>query len=70
MGHFVFLSLLQIWFQNRRAKWRRSFREARLQLVQTDIEVEGHLRAERDALTQRLASLRLQLGAEEDVERR
>uniref|UniRef100_A0A3Q3WSJ1 Homeobox domain-containing protein n=1 Tax=Mola mola TaxID=94237 RepID=A0A3Q3WSJ1_MOLML len=43
---------IQIWFQNRRAKLRRSLRETRLQMVQTavaDIEVRqkvvGHLRA-------------------------
>ncbi|KAF7207712.1 homeobox expressed in ES cells 1-like [Nothobranchius furzeri] len=42
---------VQIWFQNRRAKLRRSLRETRLQLVQTAVtdlwvqpEVIGHLR--------------------------
>ncbi|XP_049893547.1 homeobox expressed in ES cells 1 [Epinephelus moara] len=68
---------IQIWFQNRRAKLRRSLRETRLQLVQTAVadlgvkhEVIGHLKAERDAggdleLAQRLAS-RLQLEVEEE----
>ncbi|XP_069568810.1 homeobox expressed in ES cells 1-like [Brachyistius frenatus] len=48
---------IQIWFQNRRAKLRRSLRETRLQLVQTAVadlgvrrEVEGQLKVERDGL--------------------
>ncbi|XP_040890322.1 homeobox expressed in ES cells 1-like [Toxotes jaculatrix] len=65
---------IQIWFQNRRAKLRRSFRETRLQLVQTAVadlgvrqlkptgEVQGDME-----LAQRLAS-RLQLQVEEDEE--
>ncbi|XP_013879882.1 homeobox expressed in ES cells 1 [Austrofundulus limnaeus] len=44
---------IQIWFQNRRAKLRRSLRETRLQLVQTDLraraEVEGHLKVKQEA---------------------
>ena len=63
------LSLSQIWFQNRRAKLRRSLRETRLQLVQTAVaelgvrhEVTGQPKA------QRLAS-RLQLEVEEEEER-
>ncbi|XP_042366933.1 homeobox expressed in ES cells 1-like [Plectropomus leopardus] len=70
---------IQIWFQNRRAKLRRSLRETRLQLVQTAVadlgvrhEVIGHLKAGRDAggdlqLAQRLAS-HLQLEVEEEEE--
>nr|XP_029136886.1 LOW QUALITY PROTEIN: homeobox expressed in ES cells 1-like [Labrus bergylta] len=65
---------IQIWFQNRRAKLRRSFRESRLQLVQTAVadlqvghDITGQLkkdeRAEHD-----LAS-RLQLVVEEEKER-
>lgn len=59
------LSLSQIWFQNRRAKLRRSLRETRLQLVQTAVadlgvghEVIGHLkvrlgrRGDRELLSQ------------------
>ncbi|XP_037831411.1 homeobox expressed in ES cells 1-like [Kryptolebias marmoratus] len=42
---------IQIWFQNRRAKVRRSLRETRLQLVQADLsaraEVVGHLKVDR-----------------------
>ncbi|KAI3369701.1 hypothetical protein L3Q82_024544 [Scortum barcoo] len=70
---------IQIWFQNRRAKLRRSLRETRLQLVQTAVadlgvrqEVIGQLRAERDVrggldLARRLAS-HLQLEMEEEEE--
>ncbi|KAM7421924.1 hypothetical protein PAMA_010145 [Pampus argenteus] len=70
---------IQIWFQNRRAKLRRSLRETRLRLVQTAVadlgvkdEVIGHLKAERDVrgdleFAQRLAS-RLQLAVEEEEE--
>ncbi|XP_071403550.1 homeobox expressed in ES cells 1 [Centroberyx affinis] len=46
---------IQIWFQNRRAKLKRSHREARLQLVQTAMadlrvkhEVRGQLKAEQE----------------------
>ncbi|XP_044065882.1 homeobox expressed in ES cells 1-like [Siniperca chuatsi] len=46
---------IQIWFQNRRAKLRRSLRETRLQLVQTAVadlgvrhEVIGQLKAKRN----------------------
>ncbi|XP_030277253.1 homeobox expressed in ES cells 1 [Sparus aurata] len=60
---------IQIWFQNRRAKLRRSLRETRLQLVQTAVadlgvrhEVTGQPKA------QRLAS-RLQQEVEEEEER-
>ncbi|XP_059186234.1 homeobox expressed in ES cells 1 [Centropristis striata] len=72
---------IQIWFQNRRAKLRRSLRETRLQLVQTAVadlgvrqEVIGHLKANQDAggdlqLAQRIAS-RLQLEEEEEEERK
>lgn len=75
----ISLSLSQIWFQNRRAKLRRSLRETRLQLVQTAVadlgvrqEVIGQLKAKRDVqggldLAQRLAS-RLQLEMEEEEE--
>ncbi|KAM7401612.1 hypothetical protein PAMP_016914 [Pampus punctatissimus] len=68
---------IQIWFQNRRAKLRRSLRETQLRLVQTAVadlrvkdEVIGHLKAERDVrgdleFTQRLTS-RLQLAVEEE----
>ncbi|XP_036955939.1 homeobox expressed in ES cells 1 [Acanthopagrus latus] len=71
---------IQIWFQNRRAKLRRSLRETRLQLVQTAVadlgvrrEVTGQPEARRDVrggveLAQRLAS-RLQLEVEEEEER-
>ncbi|XP_074508445.1 homeobox expressed in ES cells 1 [Sebastes fasciatus] len=66
---------IQIWFQNRRAKLRRSLRETRLQLVQTavaDLGVRGQLKVESDArgdleLAQRLAS-RLQFEVEEEEE--
>ncbi|XP_076604045.1 homeobox expressed in ES cells 1 [Chaetodon auriga] len=70
---------IQIWFQNRRAKLRRSLRETRLQLVQTAVadlgvrrEVIGEQEAEQDVrghleLAQRLAS-RLQLDVEEEEE--
>ncbi|XP_029288207.1 homeobox protein ANF-1-like [Cottoperca gobio] len=66
---------IQIWFQNRRAKLRRSLRETRLQLVQTavaDLGVIGQLKAERDvrgdlALARRLVS-RLQLEVQEEEE--
>ncbi|XP_047195257.1 homeobox expressed in ES cells 1 [Hippoglossus stenolepis] len=60
---------IQIWFQNRRAKMRRSLRETRLRLVQTAVadlgvrhQVEGQLKVKRDVgegdleLAQRLAS--------------
>ncbi|XP_062270463.1 homeobox expressed in ES cells 1-like [Scomber scombrus] len=68
---------IQIWFQNRRAKLRRSMRETRLRLVQTAVadlgvkeEVIGQLKAKRDVqseleFAQRLAS-RLQLEVEEE----
>ncbi|XP_029907253.1 homeobox expressed in ES cells 1 [Myripristis murdjan] len=46
---------IQIWFQNRRAKLKRSHRETRLQLVQSAMadlglkhEVVGHLKAEQE----------------------
>ncbi|XP_045898360.1 homeobox expressed in ES cells 1, partial [Micropterus dolomieu] len=62
---------IQIWFQNRRAKLRRSLRETRLQLVQTAVadlgvrhEVIGQLKQD-DA--QQLAS-HLQLEVEEGEE--
>ncbi|XP_039655071.1 homeobox expressed in ES cells 1 [Perca fluviatilis] len=66
---------IQIWFQNRRAKLRRSLRESRLQLVQTavaDLGVIGQLKAEGGVrgdleLARRLAS-RLQLEVEEEEE--
>ncbi|XP_070849850.1 homeobox expressed in ES cells 1-like [Chaetodon trifascialis] len=70
---------IQIWFQNRRAKLRRSLRETRLQLVQTAVadlgvrrEVVGEQEAEQDVrghleLAQRLASC-LQLEVEEEEE--
>ncbi|KAK2915494.1 hypothetical protein Q8A73_006088 [Channa argus] len=59
---------IQIWFQNRRAKLRRSLRETRLRLVQTAVaelkvtqDVNGQLKARQDVrcdleLTQQLAS--------------
>ncbi|XP_071329167.1 homeobox expressed in ES cells 1-like isoform X2 [Trachinotus anak] len=68
---------IQIWFQNRRAKLRRSLRETRLRLVQTAVsdlgvrhQVIGQLQARQDVrgdleLAQRLAS-RLQLQVEEE----
>ncbi|XP_053300081.1 homeobox expressed in ES cells 1 [Pleuronectes platessa] len=47
---------IQIWFQNRRAKMRRSLRETRLRLVQTAVadlevshQVEGQLKVKCDA---------------------
>ncbi|XP_019961353.1 homeobox expressed in ES cells 1-like [Paralichthys olivaceus] len=68
---------IQIWFQNRRAKMRRSLRETRLQLVQTAVadlgvrhQVVGQLKVKRDVgegdldLSQQLAS-RLQLQVDE-----
>ncbi|XP_044206035.1 homeobox expressed in ES cells 1-like [Thunnus albacares] len=70
---------IQIWFQNRRAKLRRSLRETRLRLVQTAVadlrvkhEVRGQLKAKRDMqgeleFAQRLAS-HLQLEVEEEEE--
>ncbi|XP_034726300.1 homeobox expressed in ES cells 1-like [Etheostoma cragini] len=65
---------IQIWFQNRRAKLRRSLRETRLQLVQTAVAdgVIGQLKAEGGGrggleLAQRLAS-RMQLEVEEEEE--
>ncbi|XP_041817931.1 homeobox expressed in ES cells 1-like [Chelmon rostratus] len=70
---------IQIWFQNRRAKLRRSLRETRLQLVQTAVadlgvgyDVTGKQEAEQDARgdrerTQRLAP-RLQFEMEEEEE--
>ncbi|XP_053171578.1 homeobox expressed in ES cells 1 [Scomber japonicus] len=70
---------IQIWFQNRRAKLRRSLRETRLRLVQTAVadlgvkdEVIGQLKANRDVqseleFAQRLASrLQLEVDEEED----
>ncbi|XP_056294175.1 homeobox expressed in ES cells 1-like isoform X2 [Pseudoliparis swirei] len=42
---------IQIWFQNRRAKLRRSLRESRLHLVQTavaDLGVRGRVKAEEE----------------------
>ncbi|MED6291500.1 hypothetical protein CHARACLAT_024333 [Characodon lateralis] len=64
---------IQIWFQNRRAKLRRSLRETRLQLVQTaamDLkirpEVVDHLRLEKEVPSHHLPSP-LQFEAE-DVE--
>ncbi|KAM9361344.1 homeobox expressed in ES cells 1 [Symphorus nematophorus] len=60
---------IQIWFQNRRAKLRRSLRETRLQLVQTavaDLGVRHEARGDLE-LDQRLAS-RLQLEVEEEEE--
>lgn len=71
--------LSQIWFQNRRAKLRRSLRETRLQLVQTAVadsgvrhEVIGQLKAKREVrggldLAEWLAS-RLHLEMEEEEE--
>uniref|UniRef100_UPI0037E7E741 homeobox expressed in ES cells 1 n=1 Tax=Semicossyphus pulcher TaxID=241346 RepID=UPI0037E7E741 len=71
---------IQIWFQNRRAKLRRSLRESRLRLVQNAVvdfgvghEVIGQLKANQDMrgdldLTQRHVS-RLQLEDEEERER-
>ncbi|AWP02261.1 homeobox protein (XANF-2) [Scophthalmus maximus] len=68
---------IQIWFQNRRAKMRRSLRETRLRLVQTAVsdlghQVAGQLKAKRDVrggggleLAQRLAS-RVQHRPEEE----
>ncbi|XP_058486999.1 homeobox expressed in ES cells 1 isoform X2 [Solea solea] len=69
----------QIWFQNRRAKMRRSLRETRLQLVQTavaDLEVRrpviGQLTTKQEVwgdlnLAQKLtAHLQLQVGQEEE----
>ncbi|KAK2861636.1 hypothetical protein Q5P01_001169 [Channa striata] len=68
---------IQIWFQNRRAKLRRSLRETRLRLVQTAVadlgvthEVIGQLRGKQDVrcdreLTQQLTS-QLQHDAEEE----
>ncbi|XP_058486998.1 homeobox expressed in ES cells 1 isoform X1 [Solea solea] len=70
---------IQIWFQNRRAKMRRSLRETRLQLVQTavaDLEVRrpviGQLTTKQEVwgdlnLAQKLtAHLQLQVGQEEE----
>ncbi|KAE8298880.1 Homeobox protein ANF-1 GANF [Larimichthys crocea] len=59
---------IQIWFQNRRAKLRRSLRETRLQLVQSAVADLGvrHARGEQE-LAQRLAS-RLQLEVDEGEE--
>ncbi|KAG8007273.1 Homeobox expressed in ES cells 1 [Nibea albiflora] len=59
---------IQIWFQNRRAKLRRSLRETRLQLVQSAVADLGvrHARGDQE-LTQRLAS-RLQLEVDEEEE--
>lgn len=64
----IFFSLSQIWFQNRRAKLRRSLRETRLQLVQSAVADLGvrHARGEQE-LAQRLAS-RLQLEVDEGEE--
>ncbi|XP_018518349.1 homeobox expressed in ES cells 1 [Lates calcarifer] len=72
---------IQIWFQNRRAKLRRSLRETRLKLVQTAVsdlrvrhQVIGQLKANwnvRDdpELSQRLTShLQLQVEEEEEEE--
>ncbi|CAJ1050845.1 homeobox expressed in ES cells 1 [Xyrichtys novacula] len=63
---------IQIWFQNRRAKLRRSLRESRLQLVQTAVadlrvgrEVGGQLKVQREP---NQASY-LQLEVEEEEER-
>ncbi|XP_040058703.2 homeobox expressed in ES cells 1 [Gasterosteus aculeatus] len=47
---------IQIWFQNRRAKLRRSLRETRLRRVQTavaDVGVGGRVKAERDPVVEK-----------------
>ncbi|KAM6946704.1 homeobox expressed in ES cells 1 [Lycodopsis pacificus] len=61
---------IQIWFQNRRAKLRRSLRETRLQLVQTavaDLGVRGRVKASEGRGELELASRR-QLEVEEEEE--
>ncbi|XP_070759404.1 homeobox expressed in ES cells 1-like [Enoplosus armatus] len=66
---------IQIWFQNRRAKLRRSLRETRLQLVQTAVadlgvrhEVKGQQKAKREVSSGLELASRLQLEVEEEDE--
>ncbi|CAI5687246.1 unnamed protein product [Oreochromis niloticus] len=64
---------IQIWFQNRRAKLRRSLRETRLQLVQTAVadlgvghEVIGHLQVRLGRRGDRELLSHLQVEAEKE----
>ncbi|XP_030586305.1 homeobox expressed in ES cells 1-A [Archocentrus centrarchus] len=64
---------IQIWFQNRRAKLRRSLRETRLQLVQTAVadlgvgrEVIGRLKVTLDGRGDRELSSHLQVEKENE----
>ncbi|XP_008282246.1 homeobox expressed in ES cells 1-like [Stegastes partitus] len=66
---------IQIWFQNRRAKLRRSLREARLRLVQTAVadlrvghEVIGQLKVKQDERSDLELASCLQLEVEEEEE--
>ncbi|XP_041639569.1 homeobox expressed in ES cells 1 [Cheilinus undulatus] len=68
---------IQIWFQNRRAKLRRSLRESRLRLVQTavaDLQVEQEiirtgLKTSRDQRGDHNLALHVELRVEEEEER-
>ncbi|KAM9757990.1 homeobox expressed in ES cells 1 [Menidia menidia] len=58
---------IQIWFQNRRAKLRRSLRETRLRLVQTTVahlgvqtEVIGHANVQQDGKSEQNVSFELE----------